>query len=218
MTRRNLDQDIQQAKDEILILGSMVEQAIVQAVDALINHDLEHSKIILEYDKRINEKRYSLEGSVIASIATQQPMAHDLRVLAAILEVCTELERMGDYAKGIAVINLRSGGLNLPKILRDIQYMSQRAIDMLHRSLTAFVDEDQRLATIIARDDDVIDALYEQLYFEMMDYIAEQPENIERANYVLWVGHNLERLADRVTNICERTVFIKTGDLAVEFD
>ena len=218
MTRLSLDQNIQQAKDEVLILGSMVEQAIVQAVDALINHDLEHSKTILEYDKRINEKRYSLEGSVIASIATQQPMAHDLRVMAAVLEVSTELERMGDYAKGIATINLRSGGLNMPKILRDIQYMSQRAIDMLHRSLTAFVDEDKRLAMIIVRDDDVIDALYEQLYFEMMDYIAEQPENIERANYVLWVGHNLERLADRVTNICERTVFIKTGDLTIEFN
>ena len=218
MTRLSLDQNIQQAKDEVLILGSMVEQAIVQAVDALINHDLEHSKTILEYDKRINEKRYSLEGSVIASIATQQPMAHDLRVMAAVLEVSTELERMGDYAKGIATINLRSGGLNMPKILRDIQYMSQRAIDMLHRSLTAFVDEDKRLAMIIVRDDDVIDALYEQLYFEIMDYIAEQPENIERANYVLWVGHNLERLADRVTNICERTVFIKTGDLTIEFN
>lgn len=218
MTRLNLDQNIQQAKDEILILGSMVEQATMRAVDALKNHDLERSRIILDYDKRINEKRYNIEGSVIAIIATQQPTARDLRVLAAILEVCTELERMGDYAKGIATINLRSGGLSMPKILRDIQYMSQKAIDMLHRALTAFVDEDRHAATNIARDDDLIDALYEQLYFEMMDYIVEQPENIERANYVLWVGHNLERFADRVTNICERTVFIKTGNLAVEFD
>ena len=218
MSRINLDQDIQQAKDEILILGSMVEQAMMQAVEALKNHDLERSKIILDYDKRINEKRYSLEGTVIAIIATQQPMAHDLRVLAAILEVCTDLERMGDYAKGVAAINLRSGGLSMPKILRDIQYMSQKAVDMLHHALTAFVDEDKNAATNIARDDDVIDALYEQLYFEMMDFVVEQPENIERANYVLWVGHNLERLADRVTNICERTIYIKTGDLTVEFN
>jgi phosphate transport system protein len=217
MTRTNLDRDIQQIKDEILILGSMVEQAMLQAVDALKNHDMDQSKIILEYDKRINAKRYNLEGTVIAIIATQQPMAHDLRVLAAILEVGTELERMGDYAKGIASINLRSGGLSLPKILRDIHYMAQKAVDMLHRALTAFVDEDKHAAEHIARADDVIDALYEQLYFEMMDFVAEQPENIERANYVLWVGHNLERMADRVTNICERTVFIKTGDLTVEF-
>lgn len=221
MTRLNLDREIQRAKDEILILGSMVEQAMQQSVDALKDHDIERSKTILDYDKRINEKRFSLEGAVIAVIATQQPMAHDLRVLASILEVCTELERMGDYAKGIATIHLRSGGLGMPKILRDIQYMSQKVIDMLHRSLTAFVDEDKHAASVIARDDDIIDALYQQLYFEMMDYVVEQPENIECTNYVLWIGHNLERMADRVTNICERTVFIETGELAelaVQFD
>jgi phosphate transport system protein len=96
--------------------------------------------------------------------------------------------------------------------------MSGKVIDMLHRSLTAFVDEDHTSATTIVRDDDLIDALYEQLYFEMMDFVADQPESIERANYVLWVGHNLERMADRVTNICERTVFIKTGEVGVQFD
>jgi phosphate transport system protein len=213
-----LDHEIQRAKDEILILGSMVEQAMMQSVNALKNQDREQSKVILEYDKRINEKRFYIEGAVIATIATQQPMAHDLRVLASMLEVCTELERMGDYAKGIASINLRSGGLSMPKVLRDIHYMAEQVIGMLHRSLTAFVDEDQHAATKIARDDDLIDALYEQLYFEMVDYIAEQPENIERANYVLWAGHNLERMADRVTNICERVVFIKTGELAVQLD
>jgi phosphate transport system protein len=121
MTRLNLDREIQRAKDEILILGRMVEQAMQKSVDALKNHDVECSKTILDYDQRINEKRFSLEGTVIAVIATQQPMAHDLRVLAAILEVCSELERMGDYAKGVATINLRSGGLGLPKILQDIQ-------------------------------------------------------------------------------------------------
>ena len=218
MTRIHLDREIQQAKDEILILGSMVEHAMSQSVDALKNHDMACSKTIMDYDQRINQKRFDIEGGVIASIATQQPLAHDLRVLASIIEVCTELERMGDYAKGIATINLRSGGLSMPKILRDIQYMSQKVIDMLHRSLTAFVDEDQNTARGIARGDDLIDALYQQLYFEMMDFVAEQPENIERANYVLWVGHNLERMAGRVTNICERTVFIKTGELGVQFD
>jgi phosphate transport system protein len=218
MTHLNLDREIQRAKDEILILGSMVEQAMQQSVDALKNHDIERSKTILDYDKRINEKRFNLEGTVIAIIATQQPMAHDLRILASILEVCTELERMGDYAKGIATINLRSGGLSMPKVLRDIHYMANKVVDMLHRSLTAFVGEDQHTASRIAGEDDLIDALYEQLYFEMMDFVAEQPEHIERANYVLWVGHNLERMADRVTNICERTVFIKTGELALQFD
>jgi phosphate transport system protein len=218
MTRINLDREIQQARDEVLILGSMVEQAMLRSVDALRDHDTEASKNILDYDKRINGKRFSLEGIVIATIATQQPIAHDLRILASILDVCTELERVGDYAKGIASINLRSGGLGMPKVLRDIHYMAEKVVDMLHRSLTAFVDEDPQTAKIIARDDDVIDALYEQLYFEMMDYVAEQPKNVERANYVLWVGHNLERAADRVTNICERAVYIKTGRLAAQLD
>jgi phosphate transport system protein len=189
-----------------------------QSVDALKNNDMEYSKTILEHDKRINQKRFNLEGAVIATIATQQPTAHDLRVLASLLDVGTELERMGDYAKGIATINLRSGGLSIPKILRDIHYMAGKVIDMLHRALTAFVDEDNFTAKAIVKEDDLIDALYEQLYFEMMDFVAERPDNIERANYVLWVAHNLERMADRVTNICERTVFIKTGELAEEFE
>jgi phosphate transport system protein len=142
-------------------------------------------------------------------------MAHDLRVLASILQLGTELERMGDYAKGIASINLRSGGLNMPKIMRDIQFMAEKVVDMLHCSLTAFVDEDQNTAYRIINEDDLIDALYEQLYFEMMDYVVDLPENTERANLVLWVGHNLERMADRVTNICERTIFVKTGEQAI---
>jgi phosphate transport system protein len=218
MARIHLDREIQQVKDEILILGSMVEQAMARAVEALKNQDMECSKNIMDYDRNINQKRFDIEGSLIVIMATQQPMAHDLRLLASLLELCTELERMGDYAKGIATINLRSGGLSMPKILRDIQYMADKAIDMLHRSLTAFVDEDQHSARSIARDDDLIDALYGQLYFEMMDYVAEHPDSIERANYVLWVGHNLERMADRVTNICARTVFNETGQLAVQFD
>jgi phosphate transport system protein len=202
----------------LFLEACIVERTLFQSVDALKKHDFEQSKIILEYDKRINEKRFSLEGAVIATMATQQPAAHDLRILASIIEICTELERMGDYAKGIASINLRSGGVGMPKILRGIQFMAQEVIDMLHRSLTAFVDEDQNAARKIVRDDELIDVLYEQLYFEVMDYVVEQPEKIEQANYVLRVGHNLERMADRVANIGERTVFIKTGDLATKFE
>ena len=218
MSRRNLDREIQLARADILILSSMVVQAMMQSVNALRDHDLECSKTLLENDHHINNKRFSLEGAVITVIATQQPMARDLRVLASILDVCTELERIGDYAKGIAAINLRSGGLGMPKVLQDIHYMAKKTIDMLQRSITTFIDEDHRAAALIVKDDDLIDALYEQLYFEMMDYVVEQPENIESANYVLWVGHNLERMADRVINICVRTVFIETGKMAVKFD
>jgi phosphate transport system protein len=213
MSRKILDQEIQRARDEILILGSMVEQTTLRSVEALKDSDPEKSKPILEYDQRINEKRFDIEGSIIATIAMQQPTAHDLRVLASILKTCTELERMGDYAKGIAVINLRSGGLYIPKMLVDAHYMAGQIVDMLHRALTAFVGEDTILAGKIAQEDVFINALYQQIYFEVMDYVVEDPTNIERANYILWVGHNLERMADRVKNICEYTVYIKTGEI-----
>ncbi|MFZ5909522.1 MAG: phosphate signaling complex protein PhoU [Chloroflexota bacterium] len=213
MSRKILDQEIQRARDEILILGSMVEQTTLRSVEALKDSDPEKSKPILEYDQKINEKRFDIEGSVIATIAMQQPAAHDLRVLASILKTCTELERMGDYAKGIAVINLRSGGLYIPKMLVDAHYMAGQIVNMLHRALTAFASEDTVLAGKIAREDILIDALYQQIYFEVMDYVVEDPANIEHANYILWVGHNLERMADRVKNICEYTIFIKTGEM-----
>lgn len=213
MSRRILDQEIQRARDEILILGSMVEQTTLRSIDALKDNDIEKSRPVLEYDKRINEKRFSIEGGVITTIATQQPAAHDLRILASIFKACTELERMGDYAKGIAIINLRSGGLFIPKILIDAHYMARQIVDMLHRALSAFVGEDAIAARKIANEDILIDALYQQIYYEVMDYVVEEPANIERANYILWVGHNLKRMANRVKNICEYTIFIRTGNL-----
>jgi len=218
MSRKILDQEIQRARDEVLILGSMVEQTTLRSIEALRDSDPEKSKPILEYDQRINEKRFDIEGAVIATIALQQPAAHDLRVLASILKTSTELERMGDYAKGIAVINLRSGGLYISKMLVDAHYMAGQIVNMLHRALTAFTNEDTILAGKIAREDILINALYQQIYFEVMDYVVEDPtNNIERANYILWVGHNLERMADRVKNICEYTIYIKTGEI-IEYD
>jgi phosphate transport system protein len=145
-------------------------------------------------------------------IATQQPMAHDLRLLASLFEVISELERMGDYAKGIAVINLRMGNEPLLKPLVDIPRMAAKGTDMLHRALAAFVAEDAETARLIPAEDDDVDHLYEQTYRELMTYVMADPKNIERANWLLWVAHNLERFADRVTNICERTIFIVTGE------
>jgi phosphate transport system protein len=213
MEHTALTHEIQLAKDEILMLGSMVEQAVFRSVRALKENDMEVSQIVFENDHKINRKRYDLERAVIGVIATQQPTARDLRVLASVLDLCTELERIGDYAKGISVINLRSEGLGSNKLLNDLDYMSEKAVDMLHRSLTAFSDEDSESARLIANEDDWIDILYEQIYIEVIDLIVENASNIERANYILWAAHNLERLADRVTNICERTVFINTGEL-----
>ena len=144
-------------------------------------------------------------------MATQQPAARDLRRLAANLELCSELERMGDYAKGIANINIRSEGLSLPRILSDIYSMAEKAVDMLHRAMTTFADEDLQAAKAIIQEDDVIDECYSRLYQEAVHNVLGDPRNIERANYVIGVAHNLERLGDRVTNICELVIYTITG-------
>jgi phosphate transport system protein len=213
MLRKTFETEIQQVKDEILVLGSMVEQSILDSVEALKKRDREASKAILEQDKKVNEKRFAIENKVMILIATQQPMAHDLRLLASMLEIAGELERMGDYAKGIANINIRMGDQPLLKPLIDVPRMAQKDVDMLHRSLTAFINEDIETARTIPREDDEVDALYNQIYRELMTFVIADPKVIERANWLLWVAHNLERVADRVTNICERTVFLVTGEM-----
>jgi len=212
MLRKTFENEIQQLKDEILLLGSQVEQSILESVEALKQRDAAASQKIIDRDKVINDKRFALENQVMIVIATQQPMAHDLRLLASLLEVISELERMGDYAKGIAVINVRMGNEVLLKPLVDIPRMAEKGTDMLHRALAAFVAEDAEAARVIPADDDEVDHLYEQVYRELMTYVMADPKNIERANWLLWVAHNLERFADRVTNICERTIFIVTGE------
>ncbi len=217
MLRKTFEQELQHVKEEIIILGSMVEDATLKSVEALKKRDLQAARQILETDREINARRYAIEESVVVLIATQQPMAHDLRFLASVLEIVSELERMGDYAKGIAVINLRMGDEPLLKPLIDIPRMAQKGVDMLHRALTAFIQEDVEAARAIPKEDDEVDALYNQVYRELMTFVIQDPKNIERANWLLWAAHNLERFADRVTNICERTVFLATGQF-IEFD
>jgi len=213
MVRKTFEAEIQQVKDDILILGSMVEKALLDSVEAMRKRDLKWSARLFEEDKEINQKRFEIENHLMILIATQQPMAHDLRLLASSLEIISELERMGDYAKGISNINIRMGDTPLLKPLIDIPRMAQKGVDMLHRSLTAFVNEDIETSEKIPVEDDEVDALYNQIYRELMTFIIADPKTIEQANWLLWVAHNLERFADRVTNICERTIFIATGDL-----
>jgi len=193
-------------------MGSMVEEAVMDSVGALKDNDLDRSRQTLSNDLYINKKRYEIEISIIVLMATQQPIARDLRTLAASLDVCIELERMGDYAKGIANINLRSGGLSMPFILREVYAMAEKAVDILHRGMTTFADEDLQTAQSIIRDDDIIDECYTKLYYDAVNNVVGDPRNIERANYIIWVAHNLERLGDRVTNICERVIYIVTGE------
>jgi phosphate transport system protein len=214
MVRKTFETEIQQVKDNVLILGSMVEQALLNSVDALKRRDIKAAEKIFTDDKEINRKRFEIENQLMVLIATQQPMARDLRILASTLEVISELERMGDYAKGIANINLRMGNTQLLKPLIDVPRMANKGVDMLHRALTAFVNEDVEVARSLPVEDDEVDALYNQIYRELMTFIIADPKTIERANWLLWVAHNLERFADRVTNICERTIFIVTGEMS----
>ncbi len=213
MLRKAFDTEIKDVKDEILVLGSMVEQAIVNSVEALRKRDIKASEALFAADRVINKTRFDIEAKLVIMIATQQPMAHDLRLLASIMEINAELERMGDYAKGIANINMRMGDQPLLKPLIDVPRMAQKGADMLHRALTAFINEDIDTARKIPVEDDEVDALYNQVYRELMTIIIADPRSIERANWLLWTAHNLERFADRVTNICERTVFVVTGEL-----
>jgi phosphate transport system protein len=211
--RETFDRELQRLQDEILALGSMVENALVESVEILKRRDVEGSRRLIAQDRLINEKRFAIEGDALILIATQQPMARDVRTLAAILELATELERIGDYAKGIARINLMMGKGPLIKPLIDIPRMAEKARSMLHRALDAFVRGDVDLARAIPAEDDEVDALYNQVYRELMTFIMSDPRNIDQANYLLWVAHNLERSADRVTNICERVVFTVTGEM-----
>jgi phosphate transport system protein len=211
--RKTFESELKKIKDDVLELGSMVETALLGSVEALKKKDLNAARQILEADRQINKKRFAIESQLMILIATQQPMAHDLRLLASIMEINSELERMGDYAKGIANIVLRMGDEPLLKPLIDVPRMAQKGVDMLHRALTAFINEDIETARTIPVEDDEVDALYNQVYRELMTIVIGNPTTIERANWLLWTAHNLERFADRVTNICERTVFVVTGEL-----
>jgi phosphate transport system protein len=211
--RETLDRSLKELLDEVLVMGSMVEDAIRSSVESLKQRDFNTSRRIYARDIFINEKHFELEDRCITLIATQQPMARDLRMLAAVLEIVTELERIGDYAKGIARINILLGDKPLIKPLIDIPRMSEKGIDMLHRALGAFVNGDVETAKEIPKEDDEVDFLYNQVYRELLTYMIADTSTIDRANYLLWVAHNLERMADRVTNICERTVYMVTGEM-----
>ena len=192
-------------------MGNMVATAINASIEALKNRDMEKAKEIISNDLNVNQKRWDIEEQCLQLIATQQPAARDLRFLAAVLVIITELERMGDYAEGIAKINILIGDEPLVKPLIDIPRMAEKSIDMLRRGLESFVNGDVATAKLICDEDDEVDALWNQVYRELLTFMIQDPQTINRATYLIWVAHNLERIADRVTNICERTVFLVTG-------
>jgi len=188
-----------------------VEKATLRSVEALRTRNLAAARAIEAEDTLLNRKRFEIEEAALLLMATQQPMASDLRRLAAIVHIVTDLERMGDYAAGIARICVQIGDEPLIKPLIDIPRMAEKASSMLRRALDAFVERDVAAAEAIALEDDEVDALYQQVYRELLMLMLANPRTIDQATHLLWVAHNLERVADRVQNICERVVFVVTG-------
>ena len=213
MPRETMDREIRELKDEILMLGSMVEKNISDAMVSLKTRNVQLSLEVLQADKNVNQKRFDIESATLLVIATQQPMAHDLRLLAAILEVAGELERIGDYAKGNAKINtlLEYAVHEVP--LLELEAMSEAAASMLHRAVIAFVKEDEKEARDIPLEDDRVDEMYKSIYRKLVECMIQKPQTIDHTNFYMWAAHNLERTADRVSNICERTIFVVTGEL-----
>ncbi|MBI4329877.1 MAG: phosphate signaling complex protein PhoU [Chloroflexi bacterium] len=204
---------LREIQDGILVMGSMVTKNILRSVEALKNRDMDLAHQLIAEDQKVNLKRFEIEEKCVELIATQQPMASDLRTIVAVLNIITELERIGDYAAGISKVVMMIGDEPPLKPLIDIPRMAEQTVSMLQRSLDAFVNRDAEAARKIAAEDDTIDHLYDQVFRELLTFMAEDPRTITRATRLIWVAHNLERAADRVTNICERVVFVITGKM-----
>lgn len=213
MPRTEYERELQEIQDELLEIGALVESSVNNALDALKNRDAEASQRVIDSDDEIDRRQLELEERCIDVVATQQPMAGDLRTLVSVIQVASELERMGDYAEGIAKISLLMGDESLVKPLIDIPRMGDLATRMLRKSLTALVDRDNEAARQIGVDDDEVDALYEQVFGDLLANMIEDPQIIRHATYLIWVAHDLERIADRATNIAERVIYVTTGRL-----
>jgi len=215
--RETLNTRIRELNDAILELASRVEQAILDSIASLSNQDIQCARKIYQGDREINQIRLEIERQALITVATQQPLATDLRRLSSIIDIAGELERIGDYAKGIARIAMRLEGQEPIRVLTHIPRMAELTASMLHRAVGAFVKMDEEEGRSIPQEDDQVDTLYNLVYGELLDLMIADRENIDQATFHLWVAHNLERAADRVINICERTVFTTSGEL-VEFD
>jgi phosphate transport system protein len=211
MLRETFQENIKELERDVFDMYEMVIKAINLSIEALKTRNITEAKKIISDDILINKKRWDIEEKCINLIATQQPVATDLRELIAILNIITELERIGDHAEGIAKIVVMHGDAPLVKPLIDIPRMAEKAINMLKKSLEAFINRDVKAAREICDEDDEVDMLYEQVYRELLSFMIEDPRTITRATYLIWAAHNLERICDRVTNICERIIFLVTG-------
>jgi phosphate transport system protein len=213
MARELFNAEIRQLQDEVLALGSMAEKALLDAFESLRDGDADWSRKIVDDDQYINRKRFEIEDRCIFVIASQQPMASDLRILASILYIITDLERIADHAEGIARINLLLGDEPVPRRLGYVPAMADRAVAMLRDSLKAYIERDVEAARRICDADDEVDRLQDAVYDECIRQMIADQSTIQRNTYMIWTAHNLERIADRCTNICERVIYLVTGHM-----
>ena len=213
MPRETLDKRLTSLQKDLLAMGDLVDRAIERSIQALANRDLALAEKIIREDEAINRAQRDLDEKCLVLLATQQPLASDLRAIIAVSNIATELERIGDYAKGIAKITIMMGDQPLLKPLIDVPRMAEKGRQLLRQQLEAFVNRDAEAARRLAAEDDVVDGLYDQVYRELMFFMMQDPKTIGRATHLLWVAHNLERIADRTTNIGERVVFLVTGQV-----
>jgi phosphate transport system protein len=210
-SRAALDDGIAQLQRDLRTLGSFVDVAIERSLASLQRLDRDLAETVVSDDKVINQLRFAIEDRAVHLIATQQPIAGDLRLVIAVINVIVELERIGDYCVGIARVTLLHGDRPLLKPLVDVPRMAALVREMLRSALDAFIARDAALAERVAARDDEVDGLYDQVYRELLTFMLADPTTIDRATWLLWVTHNLERIGDRVQNICERTIFEVTG-------
>ena len=217
MPREDFERNLKGLQEDVVQLSSRVEKAIFKSIEALKERDITASQKVVDDDDVIDEAQQAIEDRCIDLIALEAPMAGDLRVLIAAMMIANELERMGDYAEGIAKISVSMGNLPPLKPLIDIPRMADKSVEMLRRSTQAFVNRDVESATAVLLADDEVDDIYEQVYRELLTYMMADPSTIQRATYLLWVAHDLERVADRTTNIAERVIYLVTGETKIEY-
>ena len=213
MPREHFIQQLRSLEDDLLRLASLAETAVGRSIIALKNQDVDEARRVIAADDIIDRHQYALEDRALLLIARQAPMAADLRMISAVISIASELERIGDYAEGIAKITIRGANEPLLKPLIDVPRMADKAQHMLREAVDAFVNRDVEAARRLADDDDEVDELTTQVQNELLSYMLRDPSNIERALHLMFVAHNLERVADRTTNIAERLIFLVTGEI-----
>jgi phosphate transport system protein len=213
MPREHYDQQLRSLQDDLLRLASLVDSAVGRSINALKNQDVEEARRIIAEDDIIDRRQYALEDKALLLIARQAPVAADLRAISAVISIASELERIGDYAEGIAKITIRGANEPLLKPLIDVPRMAEKTQRMLRDAVDAFVNRDVEAARRISVLEEEVDALTTQVQNELLAFMLQDPKNVERALHLMFVAHNLERVADRTTNIGERLVFLVTGEI-----